>query len=199
MCAQFLWETKARVLIDFTPGAGMMAKSAAMLSIKMVLVTHNELHSQALTNILVDFIVADFKAQANYAMSKFAPSDVTSRIEGLKPERLVKFLAQKKRAPEGDAAGVPDAKRSALASTMENYLGSLDGGSPKPKPKAEAKSEAVPPKAAQAKAPSVAPIANDCGASSTSGPVAESPPAKAGSGAAAPTEDLAALLKQWSS
>jgi hypothetical protein len=168
----------------------MMAKGALMLNVKMILVTHNELHNKALMKILIDFIVADLKGNANYAMSKFAPSDVVARLDGLKPDRLVRFVKQKKRPADADAAGTPDTKRTELATNMESYLGGLDGVSPKPKAKAEPKSE-IPavPKVAQANAPS-APSPQD---------VAGAAAASSSCAAAAPVEDLASLLKSWSS
>ena len=200
VCAQFLWESKARVLIDFTPGAAMMGKAALMLNVKSILATHSDHHSKMLKKILVDFVLGDLKSQTHTALSKYAPADYQARMGTLKPERLAKWLSQRKRGLEAKPDETPNNKRMALAANVDNFLGQFDGAPPKPnKPKAEAKSEVpqepkseVPPAPKpEMPTPQPSPGKSEGSAGKSEGLAGKS------EGSPEPAKDLAALLKTW--
>lgn len=209
--AQFLWETSARVLVDFTPGAGTMIKSALMMSVKCIAVCLNEHHQRILKDILRSYIVNEMQGVS----SKHAPADKQERLNSVKPARLLAWEAQRKRG--GDAIETPAAKRSALAASCDEMLSMLESG-PAPKPKAKPK--AAPPagagSAGAAGGAGGAPAAGGAGAAGGASaavaaipageaPAAPSAPAapKAAPKAApvtAPVENLQnlqAMLQQW--
>ena len=201
VCAQFLWEFSARVLVDFTPGAGQMMKAALMLSVKVFGICHNAAHVQVLRNILRSYIMSDIKGNQP---SKFAPADKDELLKAAKPARLTWYETQKKRGAED--AETPASKRAALASSAESMLAALDGSSPAkpkagestPKGKPTPKPAASPrPKAESSGAASTPPPSGKA-ATPTPGAEASSPaPAPKSAPVTAPTEDLAALLQQW--
>ena len=203
VCAQFLWEFSARVLVDFTPGAGQMMKAALMLSVKVFGICHNAAHVQVLRNILRSYIMSDIKGNQP---SKFAPADKDELLKAAKPARLTLYETQKKRGAED--AETPASKRAALASSAESMLAALDGASPA-KPKAKAGESTPKGKPTPKPAASPRPKAESSGAASTPPPSgkaatptpgaeASSPaPAPKSAPVTAPTEDLAALLQQW--
>ena len=139
VCAQFLWETKAKVLVDFTPGAGMMAKASLMMGTKVIMVVHSEQRGKVLQSILLDFVVGDL--QCNKTASKYAPQDFQARLDALKPALLSKFMSQR-RSVADPAAETPDGKRMALAASLDKMLDSMsDPTSPKEKQQEKTKDE----------------------------------------------------------
>lgn len=111
VCCQFIWESKARVLIDYTPGAGAMAKAALMLNVKAILVAHNEHHKKLLARILTSWVSSDMKSSPS---SQFRPQDADKRLEDLLPEGLVMYREQsKKRGATTELDTSPEAKRQA--------------------------------------------------------------------------------------
>jgi hypothetical protein len=99
------------VLIDYTPGAGAMAKAALTLSVKAILVAHNDHHKKLLARILTSWVSADMKASK---LSQFRPKDADKRLEDLIPEKLVKYREQsKKRGAAVELDTSPEAKRQA--------------------------------------------------------------------------------------
>ena len=82
--AQLLWENQARVLIDFSPGSAMMARTALSMGIKVILIGLNDAHVGVLRKMLTLFIRANIDAD----MAGFAPSDKMEKLQQLKPARL---------------------------------------------------------------------------------------------------------------
>lgn len=85
-----LWESKARVLIDFSVGAGMMVKSALKQGIKVLGICHNEAHITAVKRIVREYIVESVKSGEH----GFAPPDKDEKLAALKPARLVAYEKQ---------------------------------------------------------------------------------------------------------
>ena len=99
------------MLIDYTPGAGAMAKAALTLSVKAILVAHNDNHKKLLARILTSWVSADMKSSRT---SQFRPKDAEKRLEGLIPAKLVMYREQsKKRGATADLDTSPEAKRQA--------------------------------------------------------------------------------------
>lgn len=102
------------MLIDYTPGAGAMAKAALMLNVKAILVAHNEHHKKLLARILTSWVSSDMKSSPT---SQFRPQDADKRLEGLLPEGLVMYREQseqsKKRGATTELDTSPEAKRQA--------------------------------------------------------------------------------------
>ena len=99
------------MLIDYTPGAGAMAKAALTLSVKAILVAHNDNHKKLLARILTSWVSADMKSSRT---SQFRPKDAEKRLEGLIPAKLVMYREQStKRGATADLDTSPEAKRQA--------------------------------------------------------------------------------------
>lgn len=129
VCAQFLWETSARVLIDFTPGAGMMAKTALMMGIKTVAVCHNAAHVKTLQGILKNYIRANMGSNAHLAVP-----DKADRLNAAKPARLGVWETQTQgQKRPADDKNCPSAKRAAMATTWESMLSAMTGETPSAK------------------------------------------------------------------
>ena len=112
VCAQFLWETAARVLVDFTPGAAMMIKAALASFVKVIAVAHNEAHSKTLMSITKDYVMDQVKNE----VPRYAPADKAQRMVNIKPRRLSKWETQQKR-PADSIAQSPSKKRAESVSS----------------------------------------------------------------------------------
>jgi len=212
--AQLLWESNARVSVDFAAGGGLAIMTAMSMNIKAIAVCLNEPHTKILQKILKKHARAHIEADNN----AFVPSDKAARMEKLKSPGYLKWEKQqgasKRAAP--DTLQIPLTKRAALAENIDALLESLQtGGSPaakkQPAPKANPKAGgaqagpagqagqaggAQPAATTEGQATAAADGNNPGSSSSSSGPAAGGTGAAA---AAAPTPDLAALLKQWGS
>ena len=88
-----------------------MAKAALTLSVKAILVAHNDNHKKLLARILTSWVSADMKSSRT---SQFRPKDAEQRLEGLIPAKLVMYREQaKKRGATADLDTSPEAKRQA--------------------------------------------------------------------------------------
>ena len=88
-----------------------MAKAALTLSVKAILVAHNDNHKKLLARILTYWVSADMKSSPT---SQFRPQDADKRLAGLIPERLVMYREQsKKRGAASELDTSPEAKRQA--------------------------------------------------------------------------------------
>lgn len=88
-----------------------MAKAALTLSVKAILVAHNDNHKKLLARILTSWVSADMKSSRT---SQFRPKDAEKRLEGLIPAKLVMYREQsKKRGATADLDTSPEAKRQA--------------------------------------------------------------------------------------
>ena len=88
-----------------------MAKAALTLSVKAILVAHNDNHKKLLARILTSWVSADMKSSRS---SQFRPKDAEKRLEGLIPAKLVMYREQsKKRGATADLDTSPEAKRQA--------------------------------------------------------------------------------------
>lgn len=178
----------------------MLAKAALMLNAKAILVSHNEAHSATLVKILEKFVKDDI--EANKSSSKYAPQDFQERLDALQPDRLKKFLAQRKR-PQDSEMDAPANKRIALAASVDTLLDSMMGITPKakvePKPAASPKAKAEP--ATKAGSPAVQESAAPGPSGSNEALVANATAGASGASPAPapaePAEDLAKLLQQW--
>jgi hypothetical protein len=186
--AQLVWEASARVVIDFTPGAGGLAKSCLMMSVKTILVCHNASHIKALKAVLRKFIILDFEAQTDITLSKYAHADMQANLDEVKPVRLKMFETQKKRGLDDSDKSSPVAKRAALAENLENMLANFDSPA-----KANANAKA---KAKGAAAPAPAPPAKEV-APVLAIPAVPAPTPKATAPVTGPATDLAELLQKW--
>ena len=86
-----MWENNARVMVDYTCGAGMAARAALLMGVKCVLVAHNAFHASVVRRPMIEFISRCAKAK-NRCVS---PPDAESRLAAAKPARLVAWLSQK--------------------------------------------------------------------------------------------------------
>lgn len=186
VCAQLLWETNARVLVDFTPGPGSLITAALAMQIKTVAIVHNLAHKKALMTICCNFIRAQIAAN-NMA---FTPQDKNERMEALKPARLRAYEGGKKRGNEDSSSTSPAAKRAALADNVEAMLGGTalhakpKPQPPKPMPKAASKGTAEESKG----------TAEEQGGAPSS---AANTGAQGGTEVGGPSENLQDLLRQW--
>ena len=173
-----LWENHARVLVDFSPGSGMMARTALAMGVKVVLVCLNDAHMQYLKKSLVSYIRAAIEGNN----TAFCPADKQERLDQLQPARLKVWHEQKgqKADPQSQGAG-----RQKFQAGMDAVLDALQSGT-------QIRVKDVGP---APKKPRVEPPKN-----SDTKPKAE-PPKKeetaAPSAAATPTESVADLLKKW--
>ena len=101
VCAQLLWENHARVLVDFSPGGGMMARIALSMGVKIVLVCLNEAHMQSMKKILAGYVRTAIEGNN----TAFCPVDKQQRLDELRPARLKLWQEQKGIKAEGEAQG----------------------------------------------------------------------------------------------
>ena len=191
-----MWENNTRVAILFSVGAGMFIHVCFTMNVKVLAVCHNDQHAKAVTRIAKYFVSKAVEA----GDGKFCPPDKEQRIEDVKPRRLKLYEEQqqeaRKRMSETNLSS-PATKRAHLADTVDTALDIMLGSSaspkanaPKPKPPGP-----LPPKPGSPAVPT--PNANAAG-------TADAGPKAAGAATPgvpvaddAPTEDLAAMLRQW--
>ncbi|CAK0892141.1 unnamed protein product [Prorocentrum cordatum] len=118
VCAQFLWGAGARVSINFTPGAGHVIKAAIMLSVKSIVVCHNEAHVKVLSDVLRAHLLDEIQ-KSGPASSRFLPADKDERLEKCKPDRLKLYEMQRKRSAGDSDLISPEEKRTALGSSVK--------------------------------------------------------------------------------
>lgn len=143
-----LWENHSRVLVDFSPGAGMMARTALAMGVKVTLVRLNEAHLQCLKKTLMAYIRNAIEGN-NQA---FCPADKQERLDRLEPARLKVWNEAK--GSKNDTHNVQGAGRQAFQAGMDAVLDALQSGSqirvkepPQKKPRVDTpKLPAVPPK-----------------------------------------------------
>ena len=182
VCAQLLWENGARVLVDFSPGAGMLSKTALSLGIKVVCVALNDAHKSCLYRLLQTYIRDNVEAD----VPGFVPADKASRIDEIKPKRLTVYEKQSGR--EGQPP-LPGAGRQNFEKNVLSALDALQSGAPPAKKQklAVAKAKADPAD------PAPTPVVPK--------PKAEQPmpdpKAKATPKAPGPSESVADLLAKW--
>ena len=191
-----MWETHARVVVDFTPGAGMLWRTALMMSAKAIAIVHNDKHMKAIKSILKKYVVDDYVV--NGTSTKFATPGMQDAITDKKPKRLIKWEGQRKR-PGDETDGTPDAKRTTLAAQCDAMLTFLDSPADvKAKAKAKPESKAKAPTGAGETTPE--PKTNLAKAGSSDTPVTPQGTGTAGAASSAsatvagPTDDLQALL-----
>ena len=96
VAAEFLWESKARVSINFTPGSGAVEKAALGLGIKCIVICHNDAHVKTLKAILSKFICDDYAQNSDPSLSRFATPDLKVDCQSVKVERLTLYESQRK-------------------------------------------------------------------------------------------------------
>lgn len=197
--AEFCWDALqngAKVVIDYSPGPGSMAKVALTMGMKTIAVFHNQSHADAVILILVRWLKSLLVADTCPAHLK--PADLLAKLENGKHENLKKHQERGKESAVAvdTCRGELDKKRDAMGVNVDSLLGT---------PAKRAK--AAPP--AKPSPPTPAPEPSE-GPSTT--PKAPGPPPAAGSspgtgaGATSPSSEssghqarLASLLAQWSS
>ena len=195
MATQFIWETDARKIIDFSPGAGTLLRAGLMMHCKGIAICHNQAHEKTLRRLLVDYVVADLSKKRE--LSKFAPPDMRDRFNKAKPERLIQHESQTNTDnPAITAATATTKRRAAMADTAAEDLAALLGEAPAKKAKPTPKSAGVP-------APVATPTGVGAAPPSANAPP-DTPPSASPSGTPAgaseppniekPVEDLAAML-----
>ena len=76
LIAELLWESRARVLVDFTPGAGMALKTALTLGVKSLAIGHTPEHVKLLTSLMR----SGLNRKSCKETSRSAPSTSTIRL-----------------------------------------------------------------------------------------------------------------------
>ena len=198
--AELLWESNARVLVDFTPGAGLALKTALTMGVKCIAIGNNTDHVKLLTTLLREWIRKKIEEQN----PRLTPPDLGSQINELKNPRLLKYEQQKKTKTTTTGAGSasdapePEAKRHKAAHNLDAMLAEIEPGRvPKekktPKKEKAEKSEAT-------SEPQALPASANAGTPASETPAsAKASPASASAGTPATETDasLTALLKQW--
>ena len=163
------------MLIDFTPGAGMMIKASLASYLKVIAVAHNKHHADALKSIIVEYVTQQILAGA----SGFSPAQKDEELAALKPARLKKWETQQKRPADPNVES-PTKKRAAnVISRIDDVLANA-GLTPSP------------PKTPKAPTPSSKPPVGAPTPSSSS----KGPPESGGEGGEGEA-DLANLMNQW--
>ena len=176
VCAQFVWESQCRVVVDFAPGAGMLAKAALANNAKVLCVCMNQAHAEVLKRLLKEYILSQVKNET----LPFASSQQELGVDALRPPRLAAVEQLSKRLPAAPPEGEPPAKRSAPSSfdsTIDAALAGMVDSPPSPK--------AAPPKEAP---PKGAPHAKKAPAAKKASSSAKSASAVAAKAAAVPSE-----------
>ena len=141
--AEFLWESSARVLVDYGVGGGMAIRCALTMHVKVVGICFNADHIRVVKKNTLDWILKQLQARK----SNLAPSDFDARLENARDPREVQWASQKKRG--GNNQDLPDAKRHASApGNLDNLLDDVFNSEaktkPEPKPKAKPEPKAAP-------------------------------------------------------
>ena len=122
--SELLWETRARVLVDFTPGAGMAIKAALILGVKCVGICNNSEHAKLLASLLREWIKQKLEEKNNM----ICPADLWSDIAAAKDQRLARYESQKRKA-DGDA-NEQDSKKTKSATNLDSWVCSIVKASP---------------------------------------------------------------------
>ena len=84
VCAQLLWEDMGAILVDFSPGAGMMIKIALLMNFKVLTVALNREHVQVLTRIITKFVRENIQA----GNQRFLGTEGENRLLNTMPAKL---------------------------------------------------------------------------------------------------------------
>jgi len=101
-----LWESNARVSVDFAAGGGLAIMTAMSMNIKAIAVCLNEPHTKILQKILKKHARAHIEADNN----AFVPSDKAARMEKLKSPPLQEAAGCKQARSTGHTADTSDQK-----------------------------------------------------------------------------------------
>ena len=186
--AQLLWENQARVLIDFSPGSAMMARTALSMGIKVILIGLNDAHVGVLRKMLTLFIRANIDAD----MAGFAPSDKMEKLQQLKPARLK--LHESRKGIAEVSPPLPGAGKATFEKTMSAAIDALQTGAHLPPAKRQrtepkpAPPKAAPPNPSTPAVPKPKPPADPKAAAGSGQPAAAT---------GAPSESVADLLSMF--
>ncbi|CAE7714171.1 unnamed protein product [Symbiodinium sp. CCMP2592] len=187
--AQLLWENQARVLIDFSPGSAMMARTALSMGVKVILIGLNDAHVGVLRKMLTQFIRANIDAD----MAGFAPSDKMEKLQQLKPARLK--LHESRRGIAEMSPPLPGAGKATFEKTMSAAIDALQTGANLPPAKRQrTEPKPAPPKPSTPAVPKPKPPADP----KAKAPAAKVQPAPTPATGAAPSESVADLLNMFS-
>ena len=104
---ELLWESNARVLVDFGVGAGMFVRSALLLGLKTIAFCFNQDHLRTVTKLLFDWI----RMQLVGKNAGIMPSDYNARLEAVRDQRLVAWREKKRPKARGGGASEPEQKK----------------------------------------------------------------------------------------
>ena len=179
--SELLWETRARVLVDFTCGAGMAIKAALTLGVKCVGICNNSDHVKLLACLLREWI----KQKLEEKNQMICPADLWKDIAAAKDQRLVMYESQKRKA--NSDANEQDSKKTKSATTLDSIVSSIVNASP---PKTPAPQGALAPHGIPASTPKAA-TAKPGSPGKASSPKAASSPKES-------PAQLKDMLKAWS-
>ena len=126
--AQLIWENKARIVIDFGGGSGLLSRSGVTLGCKVIVILHNRAHMDVHKELTLDWLL-DLIKKKN---PQILPHDFQQRALALKDPLLIQYEQQKKRKASNEEGSEP--KRAALQtdSLISSILGGSDLDSKKP-------------------------------------------------------------------
>ena len=127
--AEFMWESSARVVVDFNVGGGMNIRAALTMNTKLVGFCFNDEHLKLTQAHTVSWIADKLKSKKG----NLTPADYERRLEAARDPREVAWAAQKKRKGGQLLSETPEAKRR--ASNMESMVSDLLNTNQKPEPK----------------------------------------------------------------
>ena len=107
--AEFLWESSARVMVDFGVGGGMALRSALTLHVKVVGVCFNADHLRVVKANTTKWI----HKQLDERKGDLCPANFDARLESARDPREVLWASQKRKNAARD--GSPNPKRHAAA------------------------------------------------------------------------------------
>lgn len=199
VCAQLLWESGAKVLVDFTPGAGMMCRAALLMKIKIICVCLNAAHQKVFKNLMLEWLTKQIVAG-----NAIAPVEKEKLLAEAKPARLTQWEVQKKKRGL-QTADDANAKRAKMAASLENLLATMSGDAAttalthtpvkaEPKATAPSPSSVTTPLATKPEPTQAVTLPSPIGTNAGT-PVAELP---APTASAAGNAELSTLLQDWS-
>ena len=109
--AQLLWESDARVFVDFSGATGLATRSAITLGIKVVAILNNRAHLDIFKQLTLEWLVSLIKAKN----IQVTPNNFEQRVQELKGPRLLAYeQQQQQKKRKGSNQTTPEPKRAAV-------------------------------------------------------------------------------------
>ena len=125
---QLMWENRSQVLVSFTPGSGLVIRTAILMGLKVLVVANTPGHMEVLQASVKQFI----RAQIAAGDVSLKPETYDSELEGLKPPGLRHWEQQqndKKRFQTETPS--PSAKKMKALAAVDKFLGTSESSSSK--------------------------------------------------------------------